>query len=136
MSNEETRPPQAACSDCGTLLPTEPVEPCSTCGSSRRDGFFFAGVAEGVGRANSPALLAAEYRPNYRGGSKPSMERRAGMSLTRDDQIERMRRMTFDHADDHYEETVENPDGSLLHHTSEPLSEHRSKRLPRPTADW
>lgn len=119
--------PRAACSDCGTALPTEPVEPCPNCGSLRRDGFAYAGTAKGVGKAHNPEVRAREPRLDYHGGrlSKPAMERRGGLSLTREDGIERLRRRVYDRLHDHYEETVYNPDGSVYYHTWEPLSRHR-----------
>lgn len=52
------------------------------------------------------------------------MERRAGMSLTAEDGVERLRTRVSDRAGDHYEEMVLNPDGSVFHHSSEPLSKH------------
>ena len=105
-----------------------PVGPCPECGSLRRDGIAFAGVAEGTGKANSvKKAVAEEADPEYHCGRlRPAArERWVGMSLTAEDGIERPRRVSIDRKGDWYEETVLNPDGSIRHCVAEPLHEHQ-----------
>jgi hypothetical protein len=122
---------EARCHDCGLALPMKPppVDPCPRCGSVRRDGTVRAGVARGTGAAGSPESRAREPDLRYKRGrlSKPARESRVGMSPTRDDGVERSRRRTYDRLNHKYEETILNPDGSIHHHTSEDLREHRDR---------
>jgi hypothetical protein len=85
-----------------------------------------AGVATGTGTAGSPEAVAKEWDPDHHGGrrAKPARERRVGMSLTRDDGIERVRQREYDHKGDMYRETILNPDGTVRHHDVGPLSKH------------
>jgi hypothetical protein len=138
---------RAECADCGVDLPMvagttdEPASPCSRCGSLRRNGFAFAGVATVTGIAGSPEAVAREPDPSYHGGSlrKPARERRVGMALTVHDGIERSRRREYDRKGDWYEETILNPDGSVYGHTAERLQDHRdhgsAKPKPLPLSD-
>jgi predicted nucleic acid-binding Zn ribbon protein len=131
---------RAVCAECGLDLSTvasatvEPASPCPHCGSRRRNGFAFAGVATGTGAAVSPEAVAKEPDPDYHGGSlrKPARERRVGMSLTADDGIERSRRRDYDRMGDWYEETILNPDGSIRHHEAHPLHDHRDHGSAKP----
>ena len=128
------------CAECGLDLPSfapatdEPASPCPDCGSLRRNGFAFAGVAPGTGAAGSPEAVAKEPDADYHGGSlrKPARERRVGMSLTADDGIERSRRREYDRKGHRYEETILNPDGSVYDHTAERLSDHRDHGSAKP----
>jgi hypothetical protein len=90
--------------------PDEPAAACVNCGSTRRDGFD---VARATITAGSPEAVAREPDPDFHGGSlrKPARERRVGMSLTREDGIERLRRREYDRKGDWYEETIIDPDG-------------------------
>ena len=123
---------RAECAECGldlpmvTGAPDQPAPPCPHCGSLRRNGFAFAGVATGTGTAGHPEAVAKEPEDDYHGGSlrKPARERRVGMSLTSDDGIERSRRRDYDRKGNWYEETILNPDGSVDNHTAEPLCDH------------
>ena len=134
---------RAECADCGHELPTvrgatdDPVTPCPHCGSLRQSVFASAGSATGMGTAGSPEAVAKEPDPDYHGGSlrKPARERRVGMSLTADDGVERSRRRDYDRKGNWYEETVLNPDGSVLHHEAHPLRDHRDRgsAKPKPT---
>jgi hypothetical protein len=96
--------------------------------------FAHAGVATGIGTAHSPESIAKEPAPAYRGGSlkKPARERRLGMSLTRDDGIERSRLREYDRLGNRYHERILNPDGSVYFETSEPLSDHRGHGSDKP----
>lgn len=141
MMDESTRPAgRAECAECGLDLPMvagatdEPASPCPDCGSTRRSGFAFAGVATGTGTAWSPEAVAREPDPDYHGGSlnKPARERRVGMSMTVKDGVERSRRREYDRKGDWYEETILNPDGSVYEHTAEPLSDHRDHGSAKP----
>jgi hypothetical protein len=87
-----------------------------------------AEVAQGTGAAHSPEAVAREPDPTYKHGriGHPAVERRMGMSRS-EDGIERLRQRIYDRLGDHYEETVLNLDGTVHHHTSEPLSKHRAK---------
>jgi len=122
---------RAECADCGLDLPMvagtpeEPVVPCPRCGSQRRNGFAFAGVATATGNAGSPKAVAKEPDPDYHGGRlrKPARERSVGMDLSAD-AIERSVRRDIDRMGDLYEETILNPDGSTYRHGIEPLREH------------
>jgi hypothetical protein len=123
---------RAECAECGldlpmvTGVPDEPAPPCPHCGSLRRSGFAFPTVAVGTGTAGSPEAVAKEPDPDYHAGSlrKPARERRVGMSLTTDDDIERSRRRDYDRKGNWYEETILNRDGSVYSHTAEPLTDH------------
>lgn len=141
--DESARPSgRAECADCGTDLPMAgenddlSASPCPHCGSQRRSGYAFAGVATGTGSAGSPEAVAKEPDPNHHGGSlnKPARERRIGMSLTAADGVERSRRRVYDRKGDWYEETILNPDGTIYHHEAHPLSEHRGHGSAKPMA--
>jgi len=106
--------------------PDEPVGPCPRCGSHRRSGVAFAGVATGTGTAHGPKVIAKESDPDYHHGRswKPARERSVGMDLTDDDGIERSVRREFDRKGNRYKETILNQDGSIYREVEEPLSEH------------
>ena len=131
---------RAECADCGLDLsmaasaPDESASPCPQCGSLRRNGFAFAGVATGTGTAGNAEAVAKEPEADYHGGSlrKPARERRVSMSLTADDGIERSRRREYDRKGGWYEETILNPDGSVYHQTAEPLSDHMGHGSAKP----
>jgi hypothetical protein len=139
--DESVRPAgRTECAECGLDLSMAagatdgPASPCPNCGSRRRNGFAFAGVATGTGTALHPEAVAKEPEADYHGGSlrKPARERRVGMSLTADDGIERSRRREYDRMGDRYEETILNPDGSVYDHTAERLSDHRDHGSAKP----
>lgn len=139
--DESARPAgRAECAECGLDLSMAadatdgPASSCPNCGSRRRNGFAFAGVAMGTGTAGNAEAVAKEPEADYHGGSlrKPARERRVGMSLTADDGIERSRRREYDRKGGWYEDTIRNPDGSVYKHTAEWLSDHRDHGSAKP----
>ena len=122
------------CLDCSAALPVSAAtsgEPCPACGSMRRHVLAFADVATGTGTAHGPSIIAK--RPGGRGLNKPAWERKAGPS-PRADGTERYRVKEIDRDRDCYEETVTDPDGTVHHHQSQPLSEHTCHGSDKPKA--
>ena len=121
------------CKNCGASLNDEPTPssadraPCPTCGSKLRlfkkeisaSVSFRAGV-RGAAYRVSKSKWFAKFR------SEPSFHRRLG--------IWAQRLMSLNKRSDSYSETVTNPEtGEVIHHCSEPLSEHKGHGSARTT---
>jgi hypothetical protein len=122
---------RVSCIDCGADRtaydsPAGPHESCRVCGSERRavsGGFHITAHAE-----VRFGYHAKHPSPTYRGGSKsrPGLERWGGERPSADGVYRTVRRVV-DREGDRYEETVTNPDGTVVHHEAHRLSEHRNR---------
>ena len=120
------------CNKCGDSLDEEATPnyvdraPCPTCGSKLRifkkelTGSISAqGGVRGVAFNESKSKWFAKFR------SEPSFHRRLGIWV--------QRLMSLNKKSDSYSETVTNPENQeVIHHCSEPLSEHTGHGLARP----
>ena len=112
------------CTDCGALIDTatdtpENRTPCTACGKIRRTFNMFIEekiiLRDGLGmKAKRPG----ESRPYVEDKAMPSFSHRLGKHVLREQVIDRDNNRYFEKVSD-YES------GEIIHHSEEPLSEHR-----------
>jgi hypothetical protein len=122
------------CIDCGAdrTAYDAPSEPCRECGSLRRN--VRVSIEETLRAEDHLAYHAKHPTPTYRAGSKsrPARETWGGEHPSADGVYRKVRRVV-DREGDWYEETVRDPDGTLIRDVAEPLSEHRGRGSAKPT---
>jgi hypothetical protein len=129
--DETTLPPGTYCKGCGqpldeaTDLPVEERQPCGKCGSlSRHKAVSISGTVE----SKAMMYMRAKSPPGTKRGlshRRAFVESWSGDSFHRDSgQWNRLQRLV-DRANDRYFEQIEGPDGTVLVHQDEPLSEHQ-----------
>ncbi len=129
MSEQQTT--IVTCQKCGHVLdepsdtPLHDRAPCPICGSTARHV-----KVEITSTVNVQAGLRAKGRTGQPGqpGSKPWLTTMSEPSWSYDRKKWMHREKTEDRRNDRYTETVTDPDtGEIIHHTDEPLTEHRGR---------
>ncbi|MBL8124194.1 MAG: zinc ribbon domain-containing protein [Blastocatellia bacterium] len=122
MSNTQTN---MYCQDCGTEifesagLAVEDRSPCPNCGSKARA--FHVTISDTI--AIYEMLGIKGKRP---GQKRPFTEQKVGDDLHRKTGLWMKLKRIIDRDNDAYQETVSDPrTGQVVHHTDEPLSQHR-----------
>jgi transcriptional regulator NrdR family protein len=104
-----------------TELPDEPIErrrPCPCCGSCKRTAHV--SIVETV---HIDVRLKTHSKHRF-GGRKVLREVWAGEDFYRKEGIWVSMHRVIDRVKDWYEETFKAPDGRIIHHTAERLSDH------------
>jgi hypothetical protein len=112
---------------CGAVLPFENADrlenrtPCSSCGSTSR-------IFELLFQAKmTPLKTDLGLKAKSTGQRKPWYESFGGADWSRTFQKFMEKTRTINRRSDHYTEVVKDPDtGEVIHHCSEPLSQHRN----------
>lgn len=125
MSDTES----VTCGDCGDVLPVSYIrekstEPCPNCGSTKKHVHLQFNEEAGL-------TIRERFRSKTNDVTLPSKKNPRIKFFSGDDQRKSdgkwmKKEQLVDAINDRYEETVIDPDtGEVVHHTREPLSQHR-----------
>jgi phage FluMu protein Com len=116
------------CTDCETALPNSHIrehasEPCPNCGSRKKH--IHLTFNEEAGLTIHESLKGKVKNPSLPSKNKTRKEFFSGDDLRRRDGKWMQKERIIDKDNDHYFEKVVDPEtGEVVHHTSEPLSQH------------